>query len=221
MWKFRIADITIEIHISFFILVVIFFFLGNAFLAFCSIIFSFLHEIVHGIVAKRLGYRPKTISAGLFGGVLHLEEGYLPPLDALIINLSGPMFNLTTAMIFYLGYLIFPALWIRSILTANLILGLFNLMPFYPLDGGKIIGVYLSYFFGYGKAYIISKIFSFIFTILLFLLGLYLVQYSVINLLISVLAVNLYIVGRADSRYSFYRLMSIYAAIEKENWKWY
>ncbi|NLY71508.1 MAG: hypothetical protein GX076_07520 [Clostridiales bacterium] len=143
------------------------------------------------------------------------------PFDQLIINLSGPMFNLAIALVFYLAYLIFPTLFVRSILVSNLILGLFNLMPFYPLDGGKIIGVYLSYFFGYGKAYIISKIFSFIFSLLLFLLGLYLVQYSVINLLICALAVNLYIAGRADSRYSFYRLMSIYTALEKENWKWY
>ena len=101
--------------------------------------------------------------------------------------------------------------------AANLVLALFNLMPFYPLDGGKLVGIYITHFLGYKKAYIISRTFSVIFSVSLFLLGLYLVQYNIVNLLICALAINLYMAGREDSKYSFYRLMSIYTALEKEN----
>lgn len=221
MCRFLILGIRIEIHFSFFLLIAILFFMVDGFLALNSVVFSIFHEITHGIVAKKLGYTPDAISAGLFGGVLHLREGYVHSIDQLMIHLSGPLFNLTMAMLFYGALLLYPALLIREVMISNLILAIFNLMPFYPLDGGKIIELYLSYFFGYRKAYLISKTFSLLFSVFLFLLGIYLVQYNVINLLISALAINLYIAGREDSRYSFHRLMCIYTDLERENIKWY
>lgn len=219
--RFLILGIRIEIHLSFLLLIAVFFFLGNGYLAVYSALFSMMHEITHGLVAKILGYTPDTITAGLFGGVLHLREGYLRTSDELFIHLSGPFFNIAMSMFFYIAYIYFPLIWIKEIIISNLILAIFNLMPFYPLDGGKIIGIYLTYFFGYRTTYQISKTFSFLFSVFLFLLGIYLLQYSVINLLISALAVNLYIAGREDSRYSFYRLMCIYTDLEKENSRWY
>ena len=220
MWEFSFIGIRIQIHFSFLLLIAVFFFMGNGYLALYSAIFSMMHEFSHGIAARKLGYTPESITAGLSGGVLHLREGYLRSSDELLIHLSGPFFNLSMSMLFYIVYLYFPVIWIRDIIVSNLILALFNLMPFYPLDGGKITGLYLSYFFGYRNAYIISKTFSYLFSVFLFFLGIYLLQYSVINLLISALAVNLYFAVREDSRYSFYRLMCIYTDLEKENSKW-
>jgi stage IV sporulation protein FB len=192
-------------------------FLGNGRLAVFSAIFSCLHEYAHAWMAQRLGYSPAKISAGLFGGVLHLKEGYIKPAHGLLIHSAGPFINLCVALAGFIILSLTGWEWIYDIVAANLVLALFNLMPFYPLDGGKLAGIYLTHFVGYRKAYIISKIFSVIFSVLLFLLGLYLVQYNIVNLLICALAINLYMASREDSKYSFYRLMSIYTALEKEN----
>ena len=221
MFRISILGIPTEMNLSFFLLVAIMYFTGNGFLALYSALFSVLHELVHGIVARRLGYTPDTISTCLFGGIISLKEGYVLPYDELIIYLAGPLFNLAMAMLSYWILMFFPFLWLEKVLFANLILALFNLMPLYPLDGGKVINLYLSHFFGHGKSYTISNFFSTLFSIFLFFLGLYLVQYNVMNIFVSALAVNLFIIGRADSRFSFNRLMGVYRDLEKENKTWY
>ena len=217
MIKINFLGLRLNIHFTFLLLMILLLFLGNGRLAIFSAVFSYLHEYAHAWMAKRLGYTPAKVSAGLFGGVLHLQEGYVKPAAELLIHSAGPFFNLIVALMGYLLLMLTGWGWVYDIIAANLVLALFNLMPFYPLDGGKLVGIYLARFVGYSKAYVISKIFSTVFTVLLFILGLYLIQYNVVNLLICALAINLYIVGREDSRYSFYRLMSIYTALEKEN----
>jgi stage IV sporulation protein FB len=221
MLKLSILGIRTELHISFVFLIAIMLLTGNGFFVIFSVLFSFLHEFAHALVARQLGYTPDIISAGLFGGILHLKEGYVQSSDELLIHLSGPLLNLSIAMVFYWVLIHYPNILIKQIVLSNLILALFNLMPFYPLDGGKIVNLYLSHFLGVKRAYTILKTFSLLFSVFLFFLGLYLVQYNLVNLLVSGLAVNLFISGKADSRYSFYRLMCIYSEIEKENRKWY
>ncbi|MGI6733097.1 MAG: hypothetical protein ACOX4J_02805 [Anaerovoracaceae bacterium] len=217
MIKFTFFNLRFNVHFTFLFLMFLLLFLGNGRLAVFSAVFSCLHEYAHARMAQRLGYSPVKVSAGLFGGVLHLKEGYIKPSDGLLIHSAGPFINLCIALTGYLLLRLTDWEWVYDIVAANLVLALFNLMPFYPLDGGKLAGIYITHFLGYRKAYIISKTFSIIFSVSLFLLGLYLVQYNVVNLLICALAVNLYMASREDSKYSFYRLMSIYTALEKEN----
>ncbi|HVI40002.1 MAG TPA: hypothetical protein VM577_05025, partial [Anaerovoracaceae bacterium] len=179
---------------------------GNAVFAAASAIFSFLHEFVHKRMAMQLGYTPEKISFGLFGGVLHLREGFIKPVDELLIHLSGPFFNILMAFLLYGCYFYFSLPWLLPVIAANAVLALFNLMPFYPLDGGKITDLYLAVFLGYGRSQKISRFFSLLFTVFLFLLGIYLVQYNVLNLFLSALAVNLYIARKQDHGFIFYKI---------------
>lgn len=206
MIQFYLKGIKTEIHYSFFLLIILVTLTGNSLIAFSSAFFSLIHELAHGIVAQTLGYHPEKISAGLFGGVLHLNETVIKPLDELWIHLAGPFFNILVATLFYGVSFFYSPNWVNELILCNLILGIFNLMPFYPLDGGKIISLYLTFFFGYGKAERFSQIFSQIFSVFLFFFGLYLVQYNVMNLLISALAVNLAIVTKEDNHFIFYKL---------------
>jgi len=201
-----LRGIKTEIHFAFFLLIILVTFTGNFLIAFSSAFFSLFHELAHGTVARALGYHPQKISAGLFGGVLYLSETAIKPLHELWIHLAGPAFNILVASIFYAFSFFYSGSWVNELILCNIILGIFNLMPFYPLDGGKIIGLYLTYFFGYGKADRFSEIFSKIFSVFLFFLGVYLVQYNLMNLLICALAVNLAIVAREDNRFLFYKL---------------
>ncbi|MBE6032672.1 MAG: site-2 protease family protein [Firmicutes bacterium] len=215
MLRFSLFGIRTEIHFSFFLLAFLLLLTGNGGVFLLgAVLFSFGHELTHGLAAKAMGLRPAMISAGLFGGVLQMEEGSIPPLKELFLHLSGPLFNLLWVLVFYgLWDRFGQALW-ADLLLGNLILGCFNLMPFYPLDGGKIVNLYLSWFFGYRVADRLSQIFSLFFSLSLFLLGIYLVQYNVMNLLISGLALNLYVAAREDRRFHYDRLKHIYTEIE-------
>ncbi len=206
MIRFTSLGIRTELSLSFFLLLFLIAMSGNSLFAFASALFSYLHELAHASAARALGYTPEKISAGLFGGVMHLREGFIRPFHELLIHLAGPSFNLiTAAALFFLNQLVLSQL-LADIILANLVLGLFNLMPFYPLDGGKITKLYLSFFIGFGRAEKVSRFFSGLFSLFLFFLGIYLVQYNGMNLLVSALGINLFLAGRADRGFLFYKV---------------
>ena len=167
MVSLQLFGIKIEFHASYFLLLALLGLCGNWLLALVSTGFSFLHELAHGFVAKRLGYTPQKISAGLFGGILHLRENVISPKDQLLIHLAGPFFNVFMALIGFLIYRVFPFSWILELIISNLMLGFFNLMPFYPLDGGKLSNLYLAFLFGFRKAEQVSHFFSRLFSVFL------------------------------------------------------
>ncbi len=189
-----------------FILFLIIVLSGNSVFAAATVVFSLLHEFAHKFAASKLGYTPEKISFGLFGGVLHIREGFIKPLHELTIHLSGPLFNILTAIILYGCYFYFYLPGLVPVILANAVLALYNLMPFYPLDGGKITDLYLAVFLGYGRSQKISRFFSLLFAVFLFLLGIYLVQYNVLNLFLSALAVNLYYARKQDNGFIFYKV---------------
>ena len=206
MPTFNIFNTKVEVHYSFFLLLLIVIFAGNYIFAAASVLFSFFHEFVHKRVAVLLGFVPEKISYGLLGGVLHLRDGFIQPLDELLIHLSGPLFNIFTGFMLYGFYLNYSYTWLEPIIIANAVLALFNLMPFYPLDGGKITDLYLAMFLGYGRSQKISRLFSLVFSVFLFLLGIYLIQYNLMNIFLCVLAVNLYIARKQDNGFIFYKI---------------
>ena len=212
MLCFKILGIRTEFHLSYFLLVGLLCISGHCLLAAAATGFSYLHEAAHGAAAKRLGYTPEKISAGLFGGILHLRESVIKPKDQLFIHLAGPFFNAMAAGLLFWLYQAHPRPWVMDLLVSNLILALFNLMPFYPLDGGKLVNLYLAFFLGFRRAELVSHFFSRLFSIFLFLLGIYLVQYNLVNLLISALAVNLAIAEHDDNSFLFYKLTKNIAA---------
>jgi stage IV sporulation protein FB len=214
MLRFQIFGAKVEFHSSLFLLLLLIILSGNAVFAAASALFSLLHEFAHRAVAARLGYTPEKISFGLFGGVFHIREGFVKPRHELMIHLCGPLFNLLAAVLLYGVYLRFSLAWLSPLILANAVLALYNLMPFYPLDGGKITDLYMAAFLGYGRSQKISRIFSLLFSIFLFLLGIYLVQYNVLNLYLPALAVNLFLARRLDSGFVFYKIAR---TMEEEN----
>jgi len=206
MFRIEIFHTKVELHFSLFLLLLIIALSGNVIFAAASAVFSLLHEYAHRFTAVRLGYTPEKVSFGLFGGVLHIREGIVKPRHELLIHLSGPLFNLIAAYFLYALYLYLYLPWLVPVILANTVLALYNLMPFYPLDGGKITDLYMAVFLGYGRSQRISRFFSLLFSVFLFLLGIYLVQYNVLNLFLSALAVNLYIARKQDSGFIFYKV---------------
>jgi Zn-dependent protease/predicted transcriptional regulator len=104
------------------------------------------HELAHALVAIRNGVKVAGITLWLFGGVSRLDgEPKSAGAEALIAGV-GPLTSLAIAMIaFGLAQLPVPALagdllaWLAFV---NIALALFNLVPAFPLDGGRLLGAF-------------------------------------------------------------------------------
>ena len=103
------------------------------------IIALMLHELAHLYVAIKRGYSLKQFKISMFGVSVELNENVYDQ-DSFAINIAGPMFNLFICVLCLALYYLFPATYVilNTFCLANLVLALFNLLPVYPLDGGKI-----------------------------------------------------------------------------------
>jgi len=161
---FRIAGIEIRLDYSWFIIFAIlaYYFgfsyfpnilpdLNKGFLAIVTIItvllffFSVLaHELSHSLVAKKRGMSVNKISLWVFGGIAEIEKEPETPFTEFAMAIVGPVASFVLGGIF--GAIWFftktlpavsePAAYLAQI---NVILGVFNLIPGYPMDGGRVL----------------------------------------------------------------------------------
>jgi len=98
-----------------------------------------LHELAHIFVATKRGYTLKEFKLSLFGVAVELNEK-IDEKDSFAINISGPFFNLFLCLICVAFYWLIPISFsiLNTFCISNLTLAIFNLLPIYPLDGGKI-----------------------------------------------------------------------------------
>jgi len=105
------------------------------------------HELAHAVVARRAGIQVTSITLWLFGGVASLSREPATPAADLRIAAAGPVTSLALAGIFGAGSVAIDATAAPHILASvtgwlagvNLMLGLFNLIPGAPLDGGRVL----------------------------------------------------------------------------------
>lgn len=102
-----------------------------------------MHEFSHCVVARRRGLEVKSITLFIFGGVSSLKGEPNEPADEFRIAIVGPITSFALAGVFALAGL---ALWGTGADTAafylamiNGVLGVFNLLPGFPLDGGRVL----------------------------------------------------------------------------------
>ena len=115
----------------------------------------FLHELAHTIVAFAYGMPFSSIELLPFGGVATSEGFQNPdPFAEAMIALAGPLTNgfLCLLALAVAPYGVIPAPWNEYFLRANLVIGLFNLVPALPLDGGRVLRSYLALKMGYRRA---------------------------------------------------------------------
>ena len=116
--------------------------LATALLLFVSVL---LHELGHSLVALAQGVKVRSITLFLLGGVASVERECSTPIGALLVAAAGPAVSLVlgTALLAGTHQAAHLAPWLgamaRELGTLNLVLGLFNLLPGLPLDGGLIV----------------------------------------------------------------------------------
>jgi Zn-dependent protease/CBS domain-containing protein len=169
---FRVAGIQLRIHITFLLLIVWLAFgyysQGGSAVAASRVIFVLLlflcvvlHEFGHAFAAKAFGINTPDITLLPIGGVARLERMPEEPVQELIIAVAGPLVNVVIALgLFVAGgsqALLNPSTvegggLIAQLLTINIILVLFNLLPAFPMDGGRVLRALLATRMSYARA---------------------------------------------------------------------
>ena len=196
-WAFkiaRIADIDVKVHSTFFLLLI---WLGFSYwsssqsinavingIVFVLLLFLFviMHEFGHALAARKFNIKTEDITLLPIGGVARLERMPDDPKEELWVAFAGPLVNLVLGFILFV-WLFFtqnlPTLsqisinsgsLLQRLAIVNLVLFLFNLIPAFPMDGGRILRALLAIRMDYVKATnfasSLGKLFAFIFGII-------------------------------------------------------
>jgi len=169
---FRIAGIQLRIHITFLLLIAWlafgYYVEGGSAAAFGRVIFVLLlfvcvvlHEFGHAFAAKGFGINTPDITLLPIGGVARLERMPEEPVQELVIAIAGPAVNVVIALALALTIDWRAAMEPRvvespmlpvQLLAMNVWLVLFNLLPAFPMDGGRVLRALLAIRMPYARA---------------------------------------------------------------------
>jgi Zn-dependent protease len=170
-WSYRIAEVAgikVQVHLTFLIIVVWFALAywqlkgtligvleGVAFilaLFFCVL----LHELGHALTAGKFGIRTRNITLLPIGGVAAIEKNPDDPRQEILIALAGPAVSLGIALLLWMylvvtgGLVPFEELsvaggyFLQRLMIVNILIAMFNLVPAFPMDGGRVLRALLS-----------------------------------------------------------------------------
>ena len=160
-----------------------------------------VHEVAHSFVAKRNGLKISDITLYLFGGVSAMEEVPRNPAVELVMAIAGPLTSIVIGILFgVLWFGLSNVLWDSSTLGPlvylmfylNLALGIFNILPAFPMDGGRVLRSLLAmrmpYIDATRVAVAIGKLFAYGMGILGLLMGLNGIWFIIIAFFIYIAA---------------------------------
>lgn len=135
-----------------------------------------IHEIGHVAAAKSFGWRVREVQLLPFGGVVVVDDqGNVSAWQEIAVAIAGPLQNVLMIGMAYL--LVWCGIWEQEwaiyFIKANLIIGLFNLLPLLPLDGGKIMQSLLSLLFSYHRTIVYCTRISLLFSFVMILIAIY------------------------------------------------
>ncbi|TCS96494.1 site-2 protease family protein [Hazenella coriacea] len=148
MWK----EVKFQIHPLFWLLVCSAIWTGYFLEVLTLMVLVVIHELGHMSAAWSYGWRIHSMQLLPFGGVAKMEEwGTVSAQEEMIVALAGPFQHMWMIIISYLFY--FTGFWSKGwtdyFILCNFLIAGFNLLPIYPLDGGRVIQALLSYLMPY------------------------------------------------------------------------
>ncbi len=195
----RIRGIPISVHWTFGILLLIILLInlikGQSLQAVAWLLFFILslfacvllHELGHAFAARAYGIHTKSITLLPIGGVAHLEKLPEEPGKEIVVALAGPLVNMliSTFLWLYLGFAgievsedfiqtgIGSHNFLFMLMTVNIFIGLFNLLPAIPMDGGRVLRAALSMKMGRLRATQAATKITTLFAVLFVIVGIF------------------------------------------------
>lgn len=178
-WSWRLATVAgigVYVHVTFLLLLVWAAWHGYALehhwlgaLASVSFILTLfvivvLHELGHALTARRFGIPTRDITLLPIGGVARLERMPEDPKQELLVALAGPAVNVVLAVLLYgilllLGQVPNPGQlmltggnFLSNLMLVNIVLAVFNMLPAFPMDGGRVLRALLAFKMSYARA---------------------------------------------------------------------
>lgn len=154
------AGIKFRINPSFWLFLALAVFFKQGYFALTYTLAVVLHELAHYFVARKLFYRCIEIQIGIFGAVLYGEFDSVTALDRIKIALAGPMVNLVLCVVCIATWWLAPESYpfTEAFFQANVSMACVNLLPFYPLDGGRVVTGILQLKRGVDCTHIVKKV---------------------------------------------------------------
>jgi len=157
--EWRIQGIRLRIHLLFWAVIGISLVTGHFLEILTLFTIVIIHEMGHVAVARELGWKVTEIQLLPFGGVATVEGGAAShPMDEIVVALAGPFLNvvmMAVSLLFW-GTNLWSEEWTRFFVTSNAMIAGFNLLPIWPLDGGRIVQALLCYRLPYRRAALLS-----------------------------------------------------------------
>ena len=145
-----IYGIPIELHWTFILMMLLALAISvNLFIIFVLLfVCVFLHELAHSITAIRNNISVKKIILYPLGGGSMIDMDEVPPRLEFMIAIAGPVSSFLLAFIFGIAVIFIPAgtieLFVQLLFILNLLLAVFNILPWFPLDGGRVLRSWLE-----------------------------------------------------------------------------
>ena len=159
----RIGAFRVRVHPLFLAAGVLSAFTGQLLLFLSAVLAALEHEFAHSIAARSEGYCLDKILLMPYGAVISGDLSGIPPKAEAKVLLAGPLANAFTALAFAALWWLFPETYPYTEAAAEVSLSLFlvNLLPAYPLDGGRLLLLLLAPLGG-SRARLISRIAAFL-----------------------------------------------------------
>lgn len=160
-----------KIDLKIFAFLLLFYFTGQIEIYFFIMLFAIIHELAHLLVGMFLGMKPNKLEIKSYGISISfnvdisdynkkIQKGTFFNFKKIFVAIAGPFINLL--LIGIISKMDLPLYLKMTMLYSNFLLMLFNLLPIYPLDGGRILKEILHIIFGRRKAEKLSNNISFI-----------------------------------------------------------
>ncbi len=111
-----------------------------------------LHELSHSVIARRNGMKVDRITLFFFGGMASAHEQHMNPKNEFQMAIAGPAMSLFLSGIALIVYNVTSFFYVAAVASylyrINLILAIFNLVPGFPLDGGRVLRAIVWYWTG-------------------------------------------------------------------------
>ncbi len=158
------------------------------------------HELGHALTARAFGIRTRQILLLPIGGVAQIEQAHMRPRVELLVALAGPVVSLLLAGLLFTGVAITggsltPDSFIAALAWTNLGLAVFNMLPAFPMDGGRVLRAALAQRMGHIRATAIATTFGKVGAVLFAVLGLVTGRF-----LLLLMAGFLYLAARGEAR---------------------